>query len=77
MAVLLTLMLITVAGLGVLNSVILDARERIHDLGVCKAIGMLPRQTLSLVLASVAVIGVNGGLLGVPTGSHCTTSSCR
>jgi putative ABC transport system permease protein len=68
MAVLLTLMLITVAGLGVLNSVVLDTRERVHDLGVCKAIGMSPRQTLSLVLASVAVIGVTGGLLGVPAG---------
>ncbi|MFD0448857.1 ABC transporter permease [Streptomyces indonesiensis] len=68
MAALLTLMLIIVAGLGVLNSVVLDTRERIHDLGVCKAIGMSPRQTLSLVLASVAVIGVIGGLLGVPAG---------
>jgi putative ABC transport system permease protein len=68
MAVLLTLMLIIVAGLGVLNSVVLDTRERIHDLGVCKAVGMSPRQTLSLVLASVAVIGVIGGLLGVPAG---------
>ncbi|MEU7473033.1 FtsX-like permease family protein [Streptomyces sp. NPDC044984] len=67
-AVLLTLMLIIVAGLGVLNSVVLDTRERIHDLGVCKAIGMSPRQVLSLVLASVAVIGVTGGLLGVPAG---------
>ncbi|MFD3920819.1 FtsX-like permease family protein [Streptomyces sp. NPDC058595] len=68
MAALFTLMLITVAGLGVLNSVVLDTRERIHDLGVCKAIGMTPRQTLSLVLASVTVIGVIGGLIGVPAG---------
>ncbi|MEU0169636.1 FtsX-like permease family protein [Streptomyces iakyrus] len=68
MAVLLTLMLIAVAGLGVLNSVVLDTRERVHDLGVCKAIGMSPRQTVSLVLASVSAIGVVGGLLGVPAG---------
>lgn len=68
MAVLLTLMLISVAGLGVLNSVVLDTRERIRDLGVCKAIGMSPRQTMSLVLASVAAIGAIGGLIGVPAG---------
>ncbi|MGV9289152.1 FtsX-like permease family protein [Streptomyces sp. NPDC003719] len=43
----------------------LDTRERIHDLGVCKAIGMSPRQVLSLVLALVAVIGA---LLGGPAG---------
>ncbi|MGX9886467.1 FtsX-like permease family protein [Streptomyces sp. NPDC002276] len=67
-AVLLTLMLVSVAGLGVLNSVVLDTRERVHDLGVCKALGMSPRQTVSLVLASVTGIGVLGGLIGVPLG---------
>ncbi|MFI6495050.1 FtsX-like permease family protein [Streptomyces sp. NPDC050564] len=67
-AVLLTLMLVSVAGLGVLNSVVLDTRERVHDLGICKAVGMSPRQTVSLVLSSVAGIGVLGGLIGVPAG---------
>lgn len=68
MAALLTLILVGVAGLGVLNSAVLDTRERVHDLGVCKALGMSPRQTVSLVLASVTGIGVVGGLLGVPAG---------
>ncbi|MCT9003991.1 ABC transporter permease [Streptomyces rhizosphaerihabitans] len=68
MAVLLTLMLVSVASLGVLNSVVLETRERVHDLGVCKALGMSPRQTVSLVLASVAGIGLLGGLIGVPGG---------
>ena len=68
MAVLLTLMLVAVAGLGVLNSVVLDTRERVHDLGVCKAVGMTPRQTVTQVLTSVAGLGVVGGLLGVPAG---------
>ncbi|MEV7345844.1 FtsX-like permease family protein [Streptomyces sp. NPDC093544] len=68
MAVLLTLMLVSVAGLGVLNSAVLDTRERVHDLGVCKALGMSPRQTVSLVLASVTGIGVLGGLVGAPLG---------
>jgi putative ABC transport system permease protein len=68
MAALLTLMLVSVAGLGVLNSVVLDTRERVHDLGVCKALGMSPRQTVSLVLASVTGIGLLGGLVGVPAG---------
>ncbi|MFI6106324.1 FtsX-like permease family protein [Streptomyces sp. NPDC051310] len=68
MALLLTLMLVCVAGLGILNSVVLDTRERVHDLGVCKAIGMTPRQTVSLVLAPVAAIGALGAVMGVPTG---------
>jgi putative ABC transport system permease protein len=64
----LTLMLVVVAGLGVLNAVVLDTRERVHDLGVVKALGMTPRQTVSMVLASVTVIGVTGGAVGVPLG---------
>ena len=68
LAGLLTLMLITVAGLGVLNAVVLDVRDRVHDIGIHKALGMTPRQTLTAVLSSVAVIGLVGGLVGVPAG---------
>ncbi|MEP7055277.1 MAG: FtsX-like permease family protein [Actinomycetota bacterium] len=64
----LTVMLIAVAGLGVLNMVVLETRERVHDLGVAKALGMTPRQTISMVLASVVVIGLVGGVLGTPIG---------
>jgi putative ABC transport system permease protein len=64
----LTLLLVTVAGLGVLNTVVLDTRERVHDLGVVKALGMSPRQTITMVLTSVGGIGLLAGLLGVPAG---------
>jgi putative ABC transport system permease protein len=64
----LTLMLILVAGLGVLNTVVLDTRERVHSLGVLKALGMAPRQTVAMVITSVAGIGAAAGLLGVPAG---------
>lgn len=68
LAGLLTLLLVTVAGLGVLNAVVLDVRDRVHDIGIHKALGMTPRQTLVAVLASVALIGLVGGVLGVPVG---------
>ena len=64
----LTLMLVAVAAMGVLNAVVLDTRERIRDLGVHKALGMTPRQTVAMVIASVVVIGVVGGAVGVPAG---------
>jgi putative ABC transport system permease protein len=64
----LTLMLVVVAGLGVLNTVVLDTRERVHDLGVMKALGMSPRQTVAMVITSVAGIGVLAGVVGVPLG---------
>ncbi|WP_035798944.1 FtsX-like permease family protein [Kitasatospora mediocidica] len=68
MTALLTLMLLVVAGLGVLNAVVLDTRERVRDLGVCKALGMTPGQVTAMVLTSVAGVGLVGGILGVPGG---------
>ncbi|MFE9646179.1 ABC transporter permease [Streptomyces sp. NPDC006365] len=64
----LTLMLVTVACLGVLNTVVLDTRDRVRDLGVFKALGMTPRQTITQVLTSVAGIGAVAGAIGVPLG---------
>ncbi|MGW2641789.1 ABC transporter permease [Streptomyces sp. NPDC001348] len=64
----LTLMLVGVAGLGVLNTVVLDTRDRVHDLGVLKALGMSPRQTVTMIVTSVAGIGLLAGLAAVPAG---------
>ncbi|USQ89395.1 ABC transporter permease [Streptomyces phaeoluteigriseus] len=64
----LTLMLVVVAGLGVLNTVVLDTRERVRDLGVLKALGMTPRQTVAMVVTSVAGTGLLAGLVAVPAG---------
>lgn len=64
----LTLLLSIAAGLGVLNTVVLHTRERVHDLGVFKAVGMTPRQTVAMVLCSVAGTGLVAGVLAVPAG---------
>jgi putative ABC transport system permease protein len=65
---LLTLMLAIVAGLGVLNAVVLQTREKVHDLGVFKAVGMAPAQTIAMVVSWVAGIGLVAGLVAVPAG---------
>ena len=65
---LLTLLLIVVAGLGVLNTVVLQLRERVHDLGVFKSVGMTPRQAIAMVVCSVALIGLLAGIVGIPLG---------
>ena len=64
----LTLLIIAVAGLGVLNTVALQIRESAHDIGVFKALGMTPRQTLTMVVCSVAVTGLVAGIIAVPAG---------
>lgn len=65
---LLTAMLVIVAALGVLNTVVLDTRERVHDFGVFKALGMTPRQTIAMVLTSVAAVALPVGIIAVPLG---------
>jgi len=68
LAAMMTLMLVGVAALGVIGSVVLDTRERVHDIGVYKALGMTPRQTTNMVLTSVLAQGLVAGLIGVPLG---------
>jgi len=64
----LTLLIIAVAGLGVLNTVALQIRERAHDIGIFKALGMTPRQTLTMVVCSVGITGIVAGIVAVPAG---------
>ncbi|MFI5681335.1 ABC transporter permease [Streptomyces cellulosae] len=68
LSAILTLMLVAVAALGVLNGVLLDTRERVREIGVHKALGMTPRQTVAMVLTSVVLTGLVAGALGVPLG---------
>ena len=65
---LLTILLVAVAGLGVLNTVVLQLRERVHDLGVFKAVGMTPRQAIAMVICSVFAVGLVTGVVAVPLG---------
>lgn len=64
----LTLLLAVVAGLGVLNTVVLHTRERVHDLGIFKAVGLTPRQTIAMVICWVAGTGLVAGVVAVPAG---------
>jgi putative ABC transport system permease protein len=40
----------------------------VHDLGVFKAVGMTPRQTVAMVVCSVAGLGLAAGLVAIPAG---------
>ena len=66
----LTILIMIVAGLGVLNTVALQIRERAHDIGVFKAIGMTPQQTLAMIVYSVALVGLVAGIVAIPAGIY-------
>lgn len=60
-------MLIAVlAALGVLNSVLMATRERVHDLGVYKAVGMTPGQTIAMVLCWVIAPTIIAAVIALP-----------
>jgi putative ABC transport system permease protein len=63
-----SLMIATVSALSVFNTVLLNVRERRRDLGMLKSIGMTPRQVVSMVVTSMAALGVAAGVIGIPIG---------
>jgi putative ABC transport system permease protein len=73
----LTLLIALAAGLGVLNTVVLGTRDRVHDLGIFKAIGMTPRQTIAMVICWIAGAGLIAGVIAVPVGVILHSSIVR
>jgi putative ABC transport system permease protein len=68
LARLLTIMVAVLAGLGVLNSVLMITRQRVHDLGVFKAVGMTPRQTVAMVTCWAVAPAVTAAVIALPVG---------
>jgi putative ABC transport system permease protein len=63
---LLALMVAVAAGLGVLNTVLMTTRDRVHDLGVFKALGMRPGQMLTMVVCWIAGPAVIAAAIAAP-----------
>jgi putative ABC transport system permease protein len=65
---LVSLVLVVIALAGVFNTMLLNTRERRQDTAILKTLGMTPRQVLVMVASTAGVLGVVGGLLGLPAG---------
>lgn len=65
---LLTIMVAVLAGLGVLNTVLMLTRERIHDLGIFKAVGMTPRQVITMVTCWVIAPAIGSAVIALAAG---------
>ncbi len=64
----LVLLLAVAAALGVVSTVVLQITERVHDLGIFKAVGMTPRQAVTMMICWVAGTGLAAGMIGVVAG---------
>jgi putative ABC transport system permease protein len=57
-----------VAGLGIMNIMTVSVMERTREIGILKAIGAKSRTVLTMFLAEATLIGLIGGLIGIPLG---------
>jgi putative ABC transport system permease protein len=62
------LVLVVMALGGVFDTVLLETRQRTHEVAVLKAIGLAPAQVVSMVIATIVPVGLVAGLIGVPLG---------
>jgi putative ABC transport system permease protein len=62
----LALMVGIAAALGVLNTVLMTTRDRVHDMGVFKALGMRPGQVIAMVVCSIAGPAVVAAIIATP-----------
>ncbi len=59
---------LAVAGVGIMNVMLVSVSERTREVGLLKAIGASRRQVLAAFLAEAVLISTSGGLLGVALG---------
>lgn len=57
-----------VAGIGIMNIMLVSLMERTREIGILKALGMKNRQVLLIFLSEAVIIGLLGAIIGVGTG---------
>jgi putative ABC transport system permease protein len=57
-----------VAGIGIMNIMIVSLMERTREIGILKALGMKNRTVLSVFLSESVIIGLIGAVVGIASG---------
>jgi hypothetical protein len=74
---LLALMVAVAAGLGVLNTVLMTTRDRVHDLGIFKTLGMRPGQVLTMVTCWILGPAIVAAAIAAPAAVALNTATVR
>jgi hypothetical protein len=65
----LTWLVVVLAAIGVFSTLLMQARERVHDLGIHKALGMTPRQVITMVSCWAVVPAIIATAVALPVGA--------
>ena len=57
-----------VAGIGIMNIMIVSLMERTREIGILKALGMKSRTVLSIFLSEAVIVGLMGAVIGIASG---------
>ncbi len=59
---------LTVAGIGIMNVMLVSVSERTTEIGLLKAVGVTTQQIVQVFLLEAALLSTSGGLLGLAVG---------
>jgi putative ABC transport system permease protein len=59
---------LTVAGIGIMNVMLVSVSERTREVGLLRAVGVARRQIMAVFLTEAAMLSAAGGLLGLAIG---------
>lgn len=65
---------LTIAALGVLNTLLVNVLERVREIGILRGLGMTRGQVIKMILAEAGVMGEIGALLGLLLGIYLSRS---
>jgi putative ABC transport system permease protein len=68
---------LTVAGVGIMNVMLVAVSERRREIGLLKALGASTRQILAVFIAEASVLSTVGGLVGLLAGSLAVSAFVR
>ena len=66
-----------VAGIGIMNIMIVSLIERTREIGILKALGMKSRTVLTIFLGESVIIGLIGAVIGIVLGLDISKRYCN
>ena len=65
----LTWLVVVLAAIGVFATLLMQAREKVHDLGIHEALGMTPRQVITMVACWAVAPAIIAAAIALPAGA--------